>query len=441
MRGECTQSNGSSAAKNKASPDAGEASPSKKNKLKRSSSACHMGGVAATRADVESTSSCTAGHKTPPARKRRKSGKKPTLPPPSPVIGHPPPTPNASLEWTHPIEMPMPKCRYRDGDNVKVQENPHFFALIHAMMSFPDTLAVASVSLSSLISGFRQRQLAESVQRVCFRLLVLLGKRCSPSANLARLISRCVIDNSIDAFYLFHECGSGSATADVVKDSNPGDGGGGDSGSMTTAAGSRTTTAATAGASSSSGNGICGHGTDPEAAAAPSGGAASGRPLASSGSAASRVPCDVVKREGAEDSRIASEGGGELDGGAAGGGGVEAGSAGPSVAAAAAGSASEADGPVPSDSPAAACRSPPRKKLKREEADPSSSPPPPTTIAHQEDETPGCTPNDPTNDVDCSRGGGGASAAAEVDDSDDVEGGGGGGGGRRGEWGRVARLV
>ncbi|KAH8741601.1 hypothetical protein FG386_003373 [Cryptosporidium ryanae] len=108
--------------------------------------------------------------------------------------------------------------RFKDGPDVPVAENPHFFALIRFLGLISNTSMAIEWNFDDLQATFDSVELTEYSRNLHLKLLGFLGKRFPPHVTLERNISKFLDERPIDVSELFWD--KIAAIGDVQKEGN-----------------------------------------------------------------------------------------------------------------------------------------------------------------------------------------------------------------------------
>ncbi|KAH7648564.1 apicomplexan conserved protein [Cryptosporidium bovis] len=93
--------------------------------------------------------------------------------------------------------------RFKDGPDVPVAENPHFFALIRFLGLISNTSMAIEWNFEDVQTTFESVELTEYSRNLHLKLLGFLGKRFPPHVTLERNISKFLDERPIDVGELF----------------------------------------------------------------------------------------------------------------------------------------------------------------------------------------------------------------------------------------------
>ncbi|KAF7456342.1 apicomplexan conserved protein [Cryptosporidium felis] len=108
--------------------------------------------------------------------------------------------------------------RFKDGPDVPVVENPHYFALIRFLGLINNTNMAIDWTFEDVQMVFDSKELTEYSRNLHLKLLGFLGKRFPPHVTLERNLSKFLDERPIDVSVIFWDK-VGSARSESVSDS------------------------------------------------------------------------------------------------------------------------------------------------------------------------------------------------------------------------------
>lgn len=93
--------------------------------------------------------------------------------------------------------------RYKDGPDVPVVENPHYFALIRFLSLINNTSMAIEWSFEDVKAMFEDEELTEYSRNLHLKLLGFLGKRFPPHVTLERNLTKFLDERPIDVRVIF----------------------------------------------------------------------------------------------------------------------------------------------------------------------------------------------------------------------------------------------
>ncbi|KAH8582780.1 apicomplexan conserved protein [Cryptosporidium sp. chipmunk genotype I] len=113
--------------------------------------------------------------------------------------------------------------RYKDGPDVPVVENPHYFALIRFLGLISNTSMAIEWTFEDIQAMFENEELTEYSRNLHLKLLGLLGKRFPPHVTLEKNLTKFLDERPIDVNVIFWDkigLNADNPSEDLEKDFN-----------------------------------------------------------------------------------------------------------------------------------------------------------------------------------------------------------------------------